>query len=190
MIGDAIHNLHCALDMAWREVVKRVSPAGFDASRSKFPVCKSRHELESALVRTVKLDSTSALYRFMVDAVKSYKGGDSDIWAVHQLDIHDKHHLLIPVLNVLSINGVELEHENGQVDCLTLALKGPIPGRIKTPIGSKLKNYGRATFEVKFRDGIPGEGLEVVPALRRFSAKIKEIVFRLRRHTSLSKMRA
>jgi hypothetical protein len=117
----------------------------------------------------------------MVKSVKSYQGGDSDIWAIHQLDIDDKHHLLIPVLNVLSIEGVELEQENGQVDCLTLALTGPIPGWIEVPLGSKLKNYGHATFEVKFRDGIPAEGLEVVPTLRRFSAKTLEIVRILRR---------
>ena len=129
------------------------------------------------LQKTGKILPDSLLFKFMVESVKSYQGGDADIWAIHRLDIHDKHHLLIPVLNVLSIDGVELEQENGQVDCLTLALTGPIPEWIEVPFGSKLKKYGHATFEVKFRNGILTEGLEVVPTLRRFSAKTGEIVF-------------
>jgi hypothetical protein len=179
-IGDAIHNLKCALDIAWSDTIQSLSPAGYNP-RIKFPVYETRERLESVLQKTTKILPDSSLYKFMVKSVKSYQGGDSDIWAIHQLDIDDKHHLLIPVLNVLSIEGVELEQENGQVDCLTLALTGPIPGWIEVPLGSKLKNYGHATFEVKFRDGIPAEGLEVVPTLRRFSAKTLEIVRILRR---------
>ena len=128
------------------------------------------------LTETGKIPSGSELFRLIVDGVKSYQGGDPDIWAIHRLDIYDKHHLLIPVLNVLSIDGVELEQENGQIDCLTLALTGPLTNRIEVPFGSNLKNYGHATFEVKFRDGIPAEGLEVVPTLKRFSWKVTRIV--------------
>jgi hypothetical protein len=179
MIGDAIHNLKCALDIAWADTVQKLSPSGYNA-KTKFPVRKDRQNLESVLQKTGKVLPDSPLFKFMVDGVKSYEGGDSDIWAIHRLDIHDKHHLLIPVLNVLSINGVELEQENGQVDCLTLALTGPIPEWIEVPLGSKIKNYGHATFEVKFRDGIPAEGLEVIPTLRRFSAKTLKIVRTLR----------
>jgi hypothetical protein len=180
MIGDTIHNLKCALDIAWSDTIQRLSPAGYNP-RTNFPVRQNRQDLESVLQKTGKILPDSPLFKFMVESVKSYQGGDTDIWAIHRLDIHDKHHLLIPVLNVLSIDGVELEQENGQVDCLTLALTGPIPEWIEVPLGSKLKNYGHATFEVKFRDGIPAEGLEVIPALRRFSAKTREIVWRLQR---------
>jgi len=119
MIGDAIHNLKCALDIAWADTVQRLSPAGYNPE-IKFPVRNNRHELESVLQKTGKILPESSLFKFMVESVKSYQGGDADIWAIHRLDIHDKHHLLIPVLNVLSIDGVELQQDNGQVDCLPL----------------------------------------------------------------------
>ncbi len=183
MIGDAIHNLHSALDIAYRDTIKKLSPAGFNPERTKFIIGNDRENLKSSLTKTAKVSPDSALFSFMVDGVKSYKGGDgdADICAIHQLDIHDKHQLLIPVLNVLSINGVELEQENGQINTLTLALTGPITDRIEVPFGSKLKNYGHATFEVKFRDGIPAEGLEVIPTLKRFAWKVKRIVRTLQR---------
>lgn len=180
MIGDAIHNLRCALDIAWIETIQRLSPSGYNPE-TKFPVRKSRQDLESVLQKTGKILPESTLFKFMVDGVKPYEGGDADILAIHRLDIHDKHHLLIPVLNVLSIDGVELEQESGQVDCLTLALTGPIPEWIEVPLGSKIKNYGHATFEVKFRDGIPAEGLEIIPTLKRFSTKTLRIVRLLQR---------
>lgn len=181
MIGDAIHNLKCALDIAWCEVYRTLYPKDFNPKFLNFPFYPKREYLETALTEKGKIPAKSSLFELVVNGVKSYKTGDADIWAVHRLDIHDKHQLLIPVLNVLSIDGVELEQENGQIDVLTLALTGPITDRIEVPFGSKLKNYGHATFEVKFRDGIPAEGLEVIPALKRFSWKVKRIVRTLQR---------
>jgi len=108
--------------------------------------------------------------------VKSYQGGNADVCAIHALDIRDKHQLLIPVLNVLSINGVELEQEDRQIKRVSRKITSPHPGRINVPFGSKYKNYGNMTFEVKFRDAIPTQGLEVIPILRRFSAVTGRIV--------------
>lgn len=35
--------------------------------------------------------------------VKAYKGGNDDLWALHELNILDKHRLLLPVIQVTSI---------------------------------------------------------------------------------------
>ncbi len=45
MIGDAIHNLHCALDIAYRDTLQRLSPSGFDSERTKFIVGNDRSTL-------------------------------------------------------------------------------------------------------------------------------------------------
>jgi hypothetical protein len=74
MIGDALHNLKCALDIAWIDTVKRLSPTGYNPE-TKFPVRKNRQDLESVLEKTGKVLPDSPLFRFMVEGVKSYEGG-------------------------------------------------------------------------------------------------------------------
>ena len=108
-VGDAIHNLHSALDIAYRETIRILSPDGYSASRTKFIVGENRKHLESSLTKTAKVSPHSPLFDFLVERVKSYNGGDADICALHDLDIDDKHHLLIPILTVVGIDGVELE---------------------------------------------------------------------------------
>ncbi|MGP8260667.1 MAG: hypothetical protein ACLQM6_12030 [Acidobacteriaceae bacterium] len=180
-VGDAVHNLHSALDIAWRETVRRTSPSGFHATRTKFPICKTRHELESTLVKTVKLDPKSAPYLFLVTRVKPYERGDADIYALHALDIDDKHHLLIPMVTVAGIEGLELENEDGTIDRLDIPITRPDFYRKTVRYGAHLKDNGELVFQVKFRQGTPMEGLEVIPTLHRFSAKVEEIVLVLRR---------
>ena len=183
MIGDAIHNLKCALDIAWADTIQRVSPAGHNRE-TKFPVRSNLHDLESVLTKTAKVDATSPLFDFMVNRLGSYdanKGGDFFVWAIHRLDIHDKHQLLIPVLNILAIDGVELEHEDGTIGDLTVVLTGPIPYQREVPLGTKLKKNGQASFQVRFRDGITAEGRDVVPTLKQFVQQTKRVVRSLQR---------
>jgi hypothetical protein len=117
----------------------------------------------------------------MLDGVKCYKGGDPDILALHNLDIDDKHHLLIPMLTVSGVDGVELEHEDGTVNRLTIMLIRPNFYRERVPLNSKIKNHGEVRFEITFREGAPLENLEVIPSLKRLSWKTKKIVRLLQR---------
>lgn len=176
MVGDAIHNLKCALDIAYRETIRCLSPDGYSASRTKFIVGEDRKHLETSLTKTAKISGHSPLFKFLVENVKSYKGGDSDICAIHDLDIDDKHHLLIPILTVVGIDGVELESEDGTIDHFTIAITRPNVYRASVPLGSKFKNHGKVRFQVTFREGTPTHDLEVVPTLVGFSRKTLGIV--------------
>ena len=117
MIGDAIHNLKCALDIAWGNTYTTLYPTTFEPRFLNFPFQPERKTLETVLTKKGKIPDTCRLFSFVVDSVKSYKTGNPDLWAVHRLDIHDKHRLLIVVLNFMFIDDVELEHENGEVEC-------------------------------------------------------------------------
>jgi hypothetical protein len=123
------------------------------------------------------------LFDFLVERVKSYKGGDADICAIHALDIDDKHHLLIPILTVVGIDGVELENEDGTIDKYTIAVTRHNFYRAPVTLGSKFKNHGEVIFKVTFREGTPTHDLEVVPTLLRFSKKTLRIVRGLQRMT-------
>ena len=83
----------------------------------KFPIDPkgTRDKLESTLTKSAARLESSPVIKLMLDGVKCYKGGDGDILALHDLDIDDKHHLLIPMLTVSGVEGVELEHEDGTI---------------------------------------------------------------------------
>ena len=180
-VGDAVHNLHSALDIAWLESVRISGATGFHPSKTKFPVTKYRHELESNLLRTVKLSPTSPLFDLVLNRIKTYEGGDEDIVSLHQLDIDDKHHILIPTLIVTSIDGVELQHEDGSIETLNITLTRLNSYRKVVPLGTKIKNHGEARFQITFRKGDFLEGQEVIPTLLRLSVKVSQIVRILQR---------
>jgi hypothetical protein len=114
MLGDAVHNLHCALDHAWMSVLSQLCPTSIN-NQTKFPIFPVRDKVEAAL-RGVKIDSTApALFDLVLGQIKPYDGGNESIWPIHSLDIDDKHRLLLPIIEYASINGIEVENERGEV---------------------------------------------------------------------------
>ena len=96
--GDTIHNLRSALDhLAWQLVE---ASGGTPNSRTGFPV------FDPAAFKTKK-DETKFFERKVtgmqpsivtaIQSEKPYKGGNDVLWAIHSLDIVDKHHLLLAV---------------------------------------------------------------------------------------------
>lgn len=183
MAGDAVHNLRSALDIAWVETIKRVSPASL-TKWTQFTVPDSKTKLVGDLTKTGKIDPASELFDFMVNRVKSYEGGDTDIVALHNLDVDDKHRLLIPVVAVTGIKGVELKNEDGSVDVLDIAITRPNAFRKVVGLETQLQNHGEVVFHVTFGKGAPGEDFEVIPTLMRYSKKVERIVRTLQRLTS------
>jgi len=80
LTGDAVHNLRTALDYAWIGVVKKLLPSALD-DFSKFPVRKTREEVENAL-KGRKVDTLCpALYERVVSDIRPYFGGEDSIVA-------------------------------------------------------------------------------------------------------------
>jgi hypothetical protein len=178
LAGDAIHNLRCALDFAWCGTIEKLSPTAL-TQWTHFPIPDSRQKLIGDLTKTGKISQASALFEFMVESVKSYKGGNSDICAINSLDLNDKHTLLIPVIHFVKIDGVELEDESGRILHSLVATQRNIGYKIHIPPECHVKNYGKVTIQVVFPQGTLTEGLEVIPTLRRFYGKTREIVRKL-----------
>ena len=181
--GDAIHNLRSALDIAWLDIVKTVgSPKG---TFSKFTISstKPKQWLEGVLTgKNAGIDPNSRMFDFLVNVVKGYKGGNWDILALNDLDIDDKHFLLIPTVAVTSVTGIELENEDGTIDCCDIALPSRHAYRRPIPFETKLKKNGEVHFSVTFGEG-PTKGLEIVPTLKSFSRTVRDIILRFRQLT-------
>src|SRR5579871_1366414 len=111
-LGDAVHNLNCALDYIWLHTIKTLMPSLVD-DRAKMPVRKYAKEVEGWLAKA-GIKTTSNLFRFIVSEIKPHSGGNDAIWAIHNFDIRDKHRLLIPVLSQGWITGIVVMDQYGE----------------------------------------------------------------------------
>ena len=175
IIGDAIHNLKCALDHVWLETVCRLIPNG-DWRRAKFPAYPTANNLETAL-RKLKIDlATPNFFNFLLGDVKPYRGGNFAIWPVHKLDIRDKHRLLIPVIHYSSIGDIELEDQNGETHRGSTAPASFMPQFAEFKRGLHIRNPGSATFEVMFEDEDLADETEALTTLGFYTEDVLKIV--------------
>lgn len=115
IVGDAIHNLHSALDFAWCSTICAHLPDKFSDS-TKFPVRNTLQELEGAL-RGIEVDTRcEPLFDCIVSDIQPYNGGNNSvIWTLHQLDISDKHLLLLGLDPIGHIEGISIRDSDGQI---------------------------------------------------------------------------
>ncbi len=155
--GDAIHNLKCALDYSWLETVAKLVPSAV-SKFAKFPVYRTRDEVEAAL-RNRQVDVCSpALFDLVMSKIQPYDGGNFAIWPVHKLDIRDKHRLLIPVIQYSSIDGIETENQRTREiskNGWTWGTNQGPPLFVPMPIDIHVRNTGKVSTSVMFQYGAP-----------------------------------
>ena len=100
LAADAAHNFRVALDYLACELVRA---NGAVPTRVYFPICESMERYESESPGKTKGMSTEA--KRAIDRLKPYGGGNNLLWALHLLDITDKHRLLAPVGTMISRDG-------------------------------------------------------------------------------------
>jgi hypothetical protein len=90
LLGDAAHCLRTALDHLACELVRST---GIVEPKVYFPICGSEqiYKAESAGKTKGMPDSAKQL----IDRLNPYGGGNHLLWGLHQLDIIDKHRLLL-----------------------------------------------------------------------------------------------
>jgi hypothetical protein len=174
MLGDAVHNLKCALDYTWLQTIQELVPAAV-GKFAKFPVYETADELELALKGREIHVAAPALFDLVLTKIKPCYGGNPAIWTVHKLDIRDKHRLLIPVFTNLSIVGIEVEDERGEVQSgNTWATTQEPPFYVDYVAGLHIKNKGMLSYEVIFEDS--GYLMHVPDTVMHYSAFILQIV--------------
>lgn len=176
IIGDAVHNLKCALDHAWLETMSRLVPSR-DWSRTKFPVHPTRDDFESAL-ENLEVDTLAPNFsRLLVSEIQPYGGGDFTIRAVHELDVRDKHRLLIPIVHYSSIGDIYVKDAYGERHRgNTWGTIDPLPHFVAFESGIHIENPGSASFDVMFQYGDGGRETRAVDTLRLYSKHILRVV--------------
>jgi hypothetical protein len=175
IMGDAVHNLKCALDYAWVETITKLTPHAL-RNFAKFPAYPTEDALESAL-RGHGIDQATDLFSRVMGDIKPYARGNHAIWPIHRLDIRDKHRLLIPVILYSSVSGIETE-EDGIISPggFTLGTHQEPPWYINMRSGVHVKDKGKASFTISFEYGDAVDESVFADTLHIYSQPILRIV--------------
>jgi hypothetical protein len=93
IVGDCVHNLRSSLDLLVCEMV-RASDKPVTKSTG-FPITNDADAFESGYIRKVKGAPQVAVD--LIKKAKPYEGASDAFWWLHELDISDKHKLLVPI---------------------------------------------------------------------------------------------
>lgn len=111
IVGDIIHNLRTALDLTACEMVR---VAGQDDKDVYFPFCERVEDLDF-MIRKRRFDRAGPEAVALLNELKPYKGGNTPLRLIHDLDIHDKHRALIPHAMAVASPVIELwGYDEGQ----------------------------------------------------------------------------
>lgn len=175
-LGDAIHNLKCALDHAWFQTITRLIPVG-DWRQAKFPVYPTPDGLKRFL-EGKKIDVSHRNFcRFLLGEIKPYDGGNVAIRPIHLLNRRDKHMLLIPVVHYCSIGNIHVKDKRGKIHKGgTFGTIQALPHFVNFERGLHVEDPGKISFEILFQYGKAGEHAGMVDMLKLYSHQVLMVV--------------
>ncbi len=177
-LGDALHNLRASLDYVIAEIEFTFNGTRSDYTR--FPIDQSRDALIGRLDGGLAKRTPKQVIDCIVQTIQPYTGGNGDfICSLNNLDIEDKHRLLIAKTEFKYIDGILLVDDKGkEIRIGTWQLRNDLVAAHR-PAGlrnSKVEDHGKASSEVLFGDGLPFAGLTIVPALRKLTKLVAATV--------------
>ena len=176
LIGDALHNLKCALDYGWLMALERHAP-GAIGPKTQFPTHRSRDALKAALEKAKIETLCPRLFDLMLTKIQAYDGGNNAVWAVKELNILDKHRLLLPLIGYTSIVGLEMEDDGGRpVPGFAGATWETPPLYIRIPDGWHVKKKGKPSIQLLFDEGHSAQYLNVPSFLEMYSIMVLQVV--------------
>jgi hypothetical protein len=142
VIGDVVHNLRTALDLLACDLVRI---AGRTTKQVYFPFCETAAELPSK-IKDRNLHRAGQDVVREIESLKPYKGGNTALRAIHDMDVADKHQALLPLLGAASVPLADLLQKGRdfpvQEWSTLIANDGQIvigiPGHIGLPLGTEL----------------------------------------------------
>jgi hypothetical protein len=114
-IGDAVHNLRCALDHTISEIVRM---CGGNDVNVHFPMHETREELKKSIDHGLKKKIGPELCSFIIETIKPYRCGNYPLWALNKLDNLDKHRMILVTNYTVTIGVYTVDKDS---------LLGPFP---------------------------------------------------------------
>lgn len=173
LVGDVLHNLRSALDVLYYGTVH--GPSNW----TRFPIRDTREELITALGAALKKQQIgNAVHDLILDTIKPYNTGNYTLWALDDLNIRDKHQLLIPVVKYLRFDGVRLEDDQQRPVNEHIFYMMDASSRIRLPddLNITLKDKGRASGAIIFDFGTAFQTEPVIPTLHGIAIEVSRTI--------------
>ena len=178
ILGDALHNLRTSLDFVSTAITRA---AGKSVDYCKFPFRKTREEVIAAINGGLKETAPSSVISAIVDEVKPYKGGNDALYTLHDLDIKDKHLLIVPTISIATIKGVSFTFGGLLIQNSTFIVEGGQKIRFEGPPSGpewdlQIQNKGKPSCEVIFPEINAFYMEPVIPTLHKLSQLVSVCV--------------
>jgi len=111
IIGDIIHNLKSALDHAYWNCTEKFAKSDGERKAIQFPITSTEKALRESVLPGLP-SRVSDSFAKALESLKPYReGGNKLLCAIHDLDVLDKHKLLIPTGNFTKITSVMIQRQ-------------------------------------------------------------------------------
>lgn len=176
IIGDALHNLKSSLDISYYEFVSKIG--GTLDTNTRFPVSDTRENLEHR-IKGGSIKDFPNVQGLILDTIKPYGGGNDAIWSLHELNIADKHQLLIPLAEATrwyevdaDVGGLKLRNVSFSIS------QGRVISAIAVGSGAEIHihKYGKVAGEILFQQGLPLARQPIIPSLLRITEEVTRTV--------------
>jgi hypothetical protein len=177
ILGDAIHNARVALDLIISQV--ELTKTGIISRNSQFPFCETRDKLIATVKSGLIQQCSPTLADFIIDIVKSYRGGNDFLFALHDLDILDKHRLIIPTIAMTKGVAMIEDHSGTVAESVAFSAAMDFRGTVmetNIPNNRKIKDYRSDTIDIYFNEGLIVRGKPVTPTLHKFVEEVSGII--------------
>lgn len=179
VIGDAIHNLRSALDLAYCEILTAIGQKPteyFEEDRGKLVTRLSSGPMKAA----------PDIIDVIADVIKPYATARNPLFILHNLDISDKHLLLIPTFGIAELRNLDAQIVIGDGTNIVMRNCGLAVGEGGVirfmglggvgPDKIKLQGKGNPFFSVCFGKGQALEGQAVVPTLHQLTRVVGDVL--------------
>lgn len=177
IIGDAVHNLRAALDLLACDLVRQ---NGGDVEEVYFPFCANGNDLE-LMIKKRHIDRAAPQVVDIIRSLKPYTGGNVALRGIHDLDITDKHKLLIPIIAINRIQN--FAPTMGGFPMFTLqnvgllnAVDGRVVAVLPIPENYKIGQNFDPIIDIAFGEGQPFIYEALIPTLHQVSQLVDGIV--------------
>jgi hypothetical protein len=188
IIGDALHNLKSAIDLLYCRAVD--AAVGSTKRYTRFPFRDNGKELENALENGLKKQAEPdngavlSICRVLLDVIKPYPTGNPLLCALHDLNIRDKHELLVPVFDMMIFRKILLEDDK-QVSFWAEDTHGAREFimdescsniKLKRHDHLTVKDKGHAATTILFNVGVALQSEPVIPSLYRITEEVTRTI--------------
>jgi hypothetical protein len=181
VLGDVIHNLHSALDIAINEV--EALTCGVMTPYTKFPIYESREKFEAAINGGFQQKVPFEILNLLQVDVQPYHGGYGEaLFYLHSLDIEDKHRTILTTTVLTFVSGICIQLDNGtevNIGDWLIVPNQVAENCINGNRDVKVIKQGQPAFHMEFSRGLPLGGHTVLPTCIQLAHYVTGVIQQL-----------